>query len=120
MASTQELINEAIARFQAEVPALARLKLVFGLELKGRGDVQLFRVELPGRKISKGLAADERVRVSIPRAEFNQLATRGTVKEYRAAFETGHIKVEGDPAVRKLIAQVIERHEQRARLKKVR
>ena len=36
MASTQELIETAVRRFQQEVPALAKLKLVFELELRGR------------------------------------------------------------------------------------
>jgi alkyl sulfatase BDS1-like metallo-beta-lactamase superfamily hydrolase len=120
MASTQELIETAVRRFQQEVPALAKLKLVFELELLGRGDVQMFRVEVPGPKVSKGVAEDARATVSIPRAEFNQLASEGTTKTYREAFERGHIKASGDPNVLKLIAQVVDRHDQRARLRKVR
>ena len=118
MASTADLIRTAIERFQAEVPALQKLKLTFGLELRGRGDVQLYRVEVPGPKITKDLAQDERVLVEIDRSQFNELAERGTLKSYRKAFETGHIKVVGDSNVKKLIAQVVERQEQRARLKK--
>jgi hypothetical protein len=118
MASTSDLIRTAIERFQAEVPALQKLKLVFGLELKGRGDIQLYRVELPGPKISKDLAQDERVLVQIDRPEFNELAERGTLKSYRKAVETGHIKATGDSNVKKLVAQVVERQEQRSRLKK--
>ncbi|MGB7589022.1 MAG: hypothetical protein WBM00_09975 [Solirubrobacterales bacterium] len=120
MASTAELIKTAVERFQAEVPALQKLKLVFGLELKGRKDIQLYRVEVPGPKISKDLAQDERILVQIDRPEFNQLAERGTLTSYRKAFETGHIKATGDSNVKKLIAQVVERQEQRARLRKVR
>ncbi len=120
MATTADLIRTAVERFQAEVPALQKLKLVFGLELKGRGDIQLYRVEVPGPKVSKDLAQDERVLVKIDRAQFNELAERGTVKSYRRAYETGHIKATGDSNVRKLIAQVVERQEQRDRLKKVR
>ncbi len=120
MASTADLIRTAVTRFQEEVPALANLKLVFGLELRGRGDIQLYRVEVPGPTVSKDLARDERVLVEIDRSTFNELAERGTVKSYRKAFETGHIKVEGDSNVLKLIAQVVERQEQRARLKKAR
>jgi len=120
MASTADLIRTAVERFQAEVPALQKLKLVFGLELKGRGDIQLYRVELPGPKISKDLAQDERVLVQIDRAQFNELAEKGNLKSYRRAYETGHIKASGDSNVRKLIAQVVERQEQRARLKKAR
>ena len=119
MASTADLIKTAVERFQAEVPALAKLKLVFGLELKGRGDIQLYRVELPGPKIKKDLAQDERVLVQIDRAQFNELAEKGTLKSYRKAVETGHIKATGDSNVKKLVAQVVERQEQRARLKKV-
>jgi hypothetical protein len=119
MASTSDLIKTAVERFLAEVPALAKLKLVFGLELKGRGDIQLYRVELPGPKISKDLAQDERILVQIDRPQFNELAERGTLKSYRKAFETGHIKATGDSNVKKLIAQVVERQEQRSRLRKV-
>jgi hypothetical protein len=120
MASTSDLIRTAVERFQAEVPALQKLKLVFGLELTGRGDIQLYRVELPGPKITKDLAQDERVLVEIDRPQFNELAERGTLKSYRRAYETGHIKAVGDSNVKKLIAQVVERQEQRSRLRKVR
>src|SRR6476619_1833912 len=119
MASTADLLCTAIERFQAEVPALQKLKLVFGLELKGRGDIQLYRVELPGPKIKKDLAQDERVLVQIDRPQFNELAEKGTLKSYRRAAETGHIKATGDSNVKKLIAQVVERQEERAKLKKV-
>ena len=120
MASTPQLIESAIKRLQTEVPALAQLKLVFGLALRGRGDVQEFRVELPGPKITKGYAEDGRVHVEIDRAQFNALAEKGTTGSYRKAYGTGHIKVSGDPNVSKLVGQVIERHDERARTKKVR
>jgi len=119
-AETPELIEQAVRRFQQEVPALAKLKLVFELELRGRGDVQMYRVQLPGPKISKGVAEDSRVTVEVSRSHFNELATEGRVKHYRDAYEHGHIKASGDPNVLKLIAQVVDRHEQRAQLKKVR
>jgi hypothetical protein len=119
MASTPELIRTAVERFQAEVPALQNLKLVLGLQLKAKHDVQLYRVELPELKISKDLAQDERVLVEIDRPQFNELAEKGTLKSYRRAAETGHIKATGDSNVIKLIVQVVEKQEERARLKKV-
>jgi hypothetical protein len=119
MASTADLIKTAVERFQEEVPALANLKLVVGLELKARHDIQLYRVEVPGPKISKDLAQDERILVEIDRPQFNELAERGTLKSYRKAWETGHIKATGDSNVKKLIGQVVEKQEQRARLRKV-
>jgi hypothetical protein len=120
MASTADLIRTAVERFQGEVPALANLRLVFGLELKARHDIQLYRVQLPGPKVTKDLAQDERVLVQIDRAQFNELAEGGTLKGYRKAYETGHVKATGDSNVIKLIGQVVEKQEQRARLKKVR
>jgi hypothetical protein len=118
--STQELIATAIERFQAEVPALAPLKLVFELELRGRGDVQMFRVELPGPKISKAASTeDARITVEFLRSEFNRLAEQGHVSDYRNAYDAGHIRVSGDSGIQKLISQVIDRHEQRQRTKKV-
>src|SRR5205085_10521047 len=119
MASTSELIRTAVERFQAEVPALAKLKLVFGLELRAKHDIQLYRVELPGPKISKDLAQDERILVEIDRPQFNELAEKGTIRSYRKAVETGHIKASGDSNVLKLIAQVVEKQEARLRLIKV-
>ena len=120
MASTSDLIRTAVERFQAEVPALQNLKLVFGLELKARHDIQLYRVELPGPKISKDLAQDERILVQIDRPQFNELAEKGTLRGYRKAYETGHIKATGDSNVKKLIGQVVAKQEERARLRKVR
>src|SRR3954466_16256691 len=97
MASTQELIAMALERFQSEVPALAQLKLVFELELRGRGDVQMFRVEVPGPKISKSASTeDARVTGAIPRADFNRLATEGQAHDYIEAVENGHIRASGD------------------------
>jgi len=119
VASTQELIKTAVERFQADVPALAKLKLTFELELRGRGDVQMFRVELPGPQITKGADPNARVTVSIPRSHFNELARDGRLRHYREAYGAGQIKVSGDPNIQKLISQVIARHEERARTRKV-
>ncbi len=83
--STRELIEQAVRRVQSEVPALEPLKLVVGLELRGRGDVQLYRVELPGPEVRKDVAADARVRVSLPRSHFNELAAEGSLKMVKFA-----------------------------------
>ncbi|MGZ5310044.1 MAG: hypothetical protein ACXWW8_06370 [Solirubrobacterales bacterium] len=117
-APTQKLIETAVQRFQAEVPALANLKLAFELDLRGRGDVQMFQVTLPGPEITKTLGGEAPIKVEIPRSVFNGLAEEGTVKQYREAFEAGEIKVEGDEQIKKLIGQVVLRQEERARTKK--
>lgn len=123
MSSAQEtktLIETAVKRFLEEVPALAGLKLVIGLELRGRGDIQLYRVEMPGPQVTKGISADAKVRLEVPRARFNELAAKGHVADWRAAFRTGEAKASGIEQVLKLIVQVVERQEERARTRRAR
>jgi hypothetical protein len=119
-ADTKALIEQAIVNFQKEVPALARLKLVMELELRGRGDIQLFRVEVPGPKITKDIASDAKVRISVPRSHFNELATEGKIRHWREAFESGHVKATGPSEILKLIQSVVERQEERSRTRKLR
>jgi hypothetical protein len=119
-ADTKALIEQAIGRFQREVPALERLKLVVELELRGRGDIQLFRVEVPGPKVTRDIASDAKVRLSVPRSHFNELAREGTVRHWREAFESGHVKASGPPEILKLIQSVVTRQEERTRTRKLR
>jgi hypothetical protein len=119
-ADTKALIEQAVGRFQREVPALERLKLVIELELRGRGDIQLFRVEVPGPKVTRDIASDAKVRLSVPRSDFNALAKEGTVRQWREAFETGHVAASGPPEILKLIQSVVERQEERTRTRKLR
>ncbi|MGI8572190.1 MAG: hypothetical protein ACR2L9_06135 [Solirubrobacteraceae bacterium] len=117
---TKTLIETAVARFLAEVPALASLKLVAGLELRGRGDIQLYRVELPGPKVSKSIPSDAKVNLSVSRSHFNALATKGTVRDWREAFEHGDAKATGIEQVLQLIVNVVQRQEERSRTRKAR
>jgi hypothetical protein len=107
---TKALIAQAIERLQEEVPALGQLKLVARLELRARGgDTPIWRVEVPGPKISKDPAGDARVDVSVARSHFNELAKDGRLRHWAEAYEHGHVKVSGDSAVIKLLGNVIER-----------
>jgi hypothetical protein len=108
-----------VKRFLAEVPALQPLKLIAGLELRARGDVQMYRVELPGPKVSKDIAADAKVRLSVSRSHFNELATKGRVRDWREAFVKGEAKATGVDQVLKLIVNVVERQEERGRTRKI-
>ena len=109
------LVEKAVADFQKLVPALAGLKLVIELELRGRGDVQLYRVELPGPKITKDIASDAKVRVSIPRSHFNELVEHGGLRYWREAFESGHARARARRRPCKLIEQVVRKQEERER-----
>jgi hypothetical protein len=114
LASAVDQISRAVERVRAEVPALAKLKLVFGVELTpggltGRGESERFRVELPGPRVSEGAGDDERIRLSIPRTMFNLLAEEGELADWREAYQFGHLKVDGDPRIQRLLGRAIGR-----------
>jgi hypothetical protein len=109
-----------VRRFLAEVPSLEPLRLVFGLELRGRGDVQMYRVQLPGPQIAKDFASDAKVRLHVTRSTFNELAADGGVKQWRAAFEHGDAKATGPSEILRLIANVVAKQEERSRTRKAR
>ena len=115
---TKALIEQAVNRFWEEVPALRNLKLVVRLELRARGDAPVWRVELPGPKVSKEPAGDARVDISVSRSHFNELAKDGKLKHWVEAYEHGDLKVSGEDGVIKLVGNVVQRqraHGQRMR-----
>jgi hypothetical protein len=114
------LIEIATRRFIGEVPALEPIKLVVGVELRGRGDVQQFRLEMPGVKVTKGPAADARLRVDMRREFFNIMAKEGKVPDWVEAFTYGQAKASGPTQIMKLISNVVERHQERERTPKAR
>ena len=103
-ADTKTLVETAVTRFVAEVPALEKLKLVAGLELRGRGDIQMYRVQMPGPQVTKDIASDAQVRLA----------------DWRAAFEHGDAKATGIDQFLRLIVQVVERQEERSRTRRAR
>jgi hypothetical protein len=109
-----------VRNFLADVPSLAPLRLVLGLELRGRGDVQMYRVELPGPVVTKDIASDAKVRLQVTRSHFNELAAEGRVKQWRAAFEHGDAKATGVDQILRLIANVVEKQEERSRTRRAR
>jgi hypothetical protein len=119
-ADTKALIEQGVRNFQNEVPALKQLKLVVELELRGRGDIQLFRVEVPGPKVTRDIASDAKVRLSVPRASFNELARDGKLRQWREAFESGTVRASGPSEFLRLILNVVEKQEERTRSRKLR
>ena len=120
MSGAQELIASAYRHFVEEMPALERLKLVVRLELRGRGDVQIFRVAVPGPEVTKVDPDDSRIEVAMPRASFNEAVEKGTIRAWHDAYDHGDLKVGGDPDVIKLLGTVIGKHEARSQLRRVR
>jgi hypothetical protein len=115
---TADLITGAVSRLLDEVPALKPLKLVVGLDLRGRGDTQQYRVEFPGPKVTKDIAADAKVRVEVPRAFFNEMAKDGRIADWREAFMYGQAKATGPTQILQLIERVVDKQEERQRTRR--
>src|SRR5919199_5128111 len=114
---TRTLIDAAIEQVWRDVPALRPLNIVIRLELPARHDEAVWRVKLPEKEIGRDPAPDARVDVSIQRVFFNALAgdPKASIRDWVEAYDHGQVKVSGEPAVVKLIGNVIERQLARAR-----
>lgn len=117
--TTKELIERAVSNFIEEIPALKQLKLQAQLELKAKGDVQTWSVELPNLTVGKEIPDHAMLILNIQRPVFNELAEKGTLKQWHTAFDHGDVKASGQDTIIKLLGNVIERHEARSQLKKI-
>jgi len=113
-----QLIERAVVRFLDEVPALKPMKLVAALDLRGRGDTQQFRVELPGPVVTRQVAADAKVRLEMRREFFNEMAKDARVADWREAFSYGQAKASGPVQILQLVERVVDKQEERNRLSK--
>ena len=114
------LIELAVRRFLEEVPALEPIKLVVAVELRGRGDVQHFRLQMPGIEVTKMPPTDARMRVEMRREFFNVMAHEAQVPDWIEAFTYGQAKASGPEQFLKLIANVVERQQERQNLRPAR
>lgn len=114
------LIETAVRNFLEEVPALAPMKLVVGVELRGRGDIQLYRLQMPDIAVAKDPAVDARVRVEMRREFFNVMAREAKVPDWVEAFTYGQARATGPEQILKLIANVVDRQLERQRTRRAR
>jgi hypothetical protein len=114
------LIEMAVRRFVEEVPALAPISLVVGVELRGKGDVQQFRLQMPEMSASKGPASDARINVEMRREFFNVMAKEAKVVDWIEAFTYGKAKATGPTQYLRLISQVVEKQQERERIRTMR
>jgi hypothetical protein len=116
----RELIETAVRRFVEEVPALAPIKLVVGVELRGRGDVQQFRLQMPEMTAAKGPASDARINVEMRREFFNVMAKEAKVVDWIEAFTYGKAKATGPTQYLRLISNVVDKQQERERIRTMR
>mgnify|MGYP001051887013 CR=1 FL=1 len=116
-----QMIEQAVRTVLEEVPALKPLKLVVGIDLRGRGDIQQFRLQMPEVKVTKDLAADARIRVEMRRDFFNEMVRQGArTADWERAFAEGRARASGIEEYIKLIARVVEKQRERSRLPRAR
>ena len=120
--SAKPLIESAVKSFLEEVPALAPMKIVVGLDLQGRGgDTQQFRIEMPAMRVTKDMGTDARIRMEMRRDFFNAMVEAGAkVADWREAFMYGKAKATGVEQYLRLIEQVVEKAEERQRTRRAR
>ena len=70
--------------------------------------------------MTKDIASDAKVRLAVQRSQFNELATKGHIGDWRDAFEHGGAQATGIEQILKLIVNVVERQEERGRTRKAR
>jgi hypothetical protein len=75
---------------------------------------------MPGLKVTKGPAADARMRVEMRREFFNIMAREAKVPDWIEAFSYGQAKASGPEQFIKLIANVVERQQERDRTRRAR
>jgi hypothetical protein len=114
-----QLIEQAVKVVLDEIPALKPLKLVVGIDLQGRGDIQQFRLQMPELTVTKDIATDARIRIELRRDFFNLMVEHGAkVDDWAQAFQEGRAKATGVREYLQLIQRVVEKHQERARLRR--
>jgi hypothetical protein len=115
------MIEIAVKSFLEEVPALKPLKLVVGIDMVGRGDVQQFKVVMPDLTVTKDIAPEARIRLEMRREFFNAMVEHeAKIADWREAFTYGQAKASGVDQYLKLIRNVVEKQEERNRTRRSR
>ena len=115
------MLQSAVRSFLEEVPALEPMKVVAQVDFIARGDTQQFRIEMPGPKIERGAAPEAKIRIEMRRDFFNAMVEAGAkVADWREAFTYGKAKATGVEQYLRLIEQVVEKAEERQRMKHAR
>ncbi len=114
------LIEQAAKRFVGEVHSLAQLKMIFEVQLRGRGDTQQFRLQMPELTVTKGPAGDAQIRIEMRREFFNVMAAEAKVADWIEAFTYGKAHATGPDRYLRLIATVVDRHQERQNLRRAR
>jgi len=119
MADAKPMIKAAVTSLLEEVPQLKPLKLVVGVDLLGRSDLQQFRLVMPDLEVTKDPGLDAKVRVEMRRDFFNLMVEHGAkLADWHQALDEGRLKATGVMQYLRLIGQVVEKQQERVRLRR--
>jgi hypothetical protein len=119
MADAKPMIQAVVGALLEEVPQLVPLKLVVGIDLLGRSDLQQFRLVMPELEVSKDPGLEAKVRVEMRRDFFNLMVEHDAkLADWHQALDEGRVKVTGVMQYLRLIGQVVEKQEERVRLRR--
>jgi WD40 repeat protein len=104
----QALVRRAVLAVLDEVPALTTMKLVVGVELRGRGATHRLRVRLPAIEVTAGSAQDARVQLRMSRVFLRRMLRTAKLADWREAVRDGSIQASGEDAVLAVIVNVVE------------
>lgn len=102
-------VEAALKQLLEHVPALKPLKLVASAEVQGGRDVQLIRIVMPGPQVTKAIAPDARVTLTIRRDLLNEMIELNDLQAWIRAWDHGKFRASGVQEYLKLIGQVIEK-----------
>ena len=119
MADAKPMIQKVVTDLLEEVPQLKPIKIVVGVDLLGRSDLQQFRLEMPGMEVTKDPGLDARVRVEMRRDFFNLMVEHDAkLADWHEALDNGRVKATGVMQYLRLIGTVVEKQEDRVRLRR--
>lgn len=108
-ADSRTAVETALKQLLEHVPALKPLKIIAAAEVQGGRDIQLIRVEMPGPKVTKAVAPDARVTVSIRRDLLNEMNDLDDLQAWVRAWDHGKFRASGVEQYIKLIGQVVSK-----------
>lgn len=108
-ADSRTAVEVALKQLLEHVPALKPLKIIAAAEVQGGRDIQLIRIEMPGPKVSKAMAPDARVTVSIRRDLLNEMNDLNDLQAWVRAWDHGKFRASGVEEYIKLIGQVVSK-----------
>jgi hypothetical protein len=108
-ADSRTAVETAVRQMLEHVPALKPLKIVAAAEVQGGRDVQLIRVQMPGPKVTKAVAPDARITVSIRRDLLNEMNDLNDLQAWVRAWDHGKFRASGVEEYIRLIGQVVSK-----------